>query len=98
MPDTGDAGESPAPEEPSEETSGEAGTEQPGEETTGGEQSTVDDGAAVGDSDALTLLAQAEELFAQAEELLRAGDLGGYQETIRLAEDKVNEAIDALEG
>jgi uncharacterized membrane protein (UPF0182 family) len=98
VPDTGDAGESPAPEEPSEETSGEAGTEQPGEETTGGEQSTVDDGAAVGDSDALTLLAQAEELFAQAEELLRAGDLGGYQETIRLAEDKVNEAIDALEG
>ena len=42
--------------------------------------------------------ARAEELFAQAEELLRAGDLGGYQETIRLAEDKVNEAIDALEG
>jgi hypothetical protein len=51
-----------------------------------------------GEPDALTLLAEAEDLFSQAEDLLRAGDLGGYQEMIALAEAKVAEAIDALEG
>jgi uncharacterized membrane protein (UPF0182 family) len=99
VPDTGDDTESPTNEEPSDETSGdESGAEQPSGEQTGGEQSTVDNGSATGEPSALTLLDEAEALFSQADDLLRAGDLGRYQETIALAKAKVAEAIDALEG
>ena len=56
------------------------------------------DGPATGDgSTALELLDEADRLFVQAEELLRAGDLGGYQATIELARAKVAQAIDALD-
>ena len=92
VPDSGDDTEPPTTGEQGEETSDESA------EQTGGEESVVDDGSATGDPDALTLLAEAEDLFSQAEDLLRAGDLGGYQEMIALAEAKVAEAIDVLEG
>jgi uncharacterized membrane protein (UPF0182 family) len=42
------------------------------------------------------LLLQAEELFAQADQLLRDGDLGGYQETIVRAQAFVQAALDSL--
>ena len=93
VPDSGDDTESPTTGEQGEETSDESTSEQ-----TGGEESVVDDGSVTGEPDALTLLAEAEDLFSQAEDLLRAGDLGGYQEMIALAEAKVAEAIDVLEG
>ncbi|HZI45458.1 MAG TPA: hypothetical protein VFD53_09570, partial [Ilumatobacter sp.] len=93
VPDSGDDTESPTTGEQGEETSDESTPEQ-----TGGEESVVDDGSVTGEPDALTLLAEAEDLFSQAEDLLRAGDLGGYQEMIALAEAKVAEAIDVLEG
>jgi uncharacterized membrane protein (UPF0182 family) len=43
------------------------------------------------------LLSEAEDLFAEADALLRDGDLGGYQETIARAQQKVVDAIAALE-
>jgi hypothetical protein len=43
------------------------------------------------------MLDEAQRLFAKADEQLRAGDLGGYQDTIALAKAKVAEAIDALD-
>ena len=55
-------------------------------------------GDATSGTSALDLRDEAEELFAQADEMLRQGDLGGYQQTIALAKAKVAEAIDALEG
>ena len=97
VPDSGDDTESPADGEPSEDTEGEPTGEQPVDQT-GVEQPPPADGSPAGEPDALALLDEAEALFAQADELLRAGDLGGYQETIALAKAKVTEAIDALEG
>jgi len=43
------------------------------------------------------LLLQAEALFAEADQLLRDGDLGAYQATIRRAEAFVQAAIDSLQ-
>jgi hypothetical protein len=95
--DSGDT-ESPTNGETGSETSGDGSTtEQTSGDQTSGEQSTVDNGSATGEPDALALLDEAQVLFAQAEELLRAGDLGGYQDTIALAKAKVAEAIDALD-
>ncbi|MCH1489070.1 MAG: UPF0182 family protein [Ilumatobacteraceae bacterium] len=42
------------------------------------------------------LLLQAESLFAEADQLLRDGDLGGYQETIVRAEAFVQAALESL--
>jgi len=39
---------------------------------------------------------QAESLFAEADQLLRDGDLGGYQETIVRAEAFVQAALESL--
>jgi uncharacterized membrane protein (UPF0182 family) len=96
--DSGDDTESPTNDETGSETSGDGSTTEPtsGDQTSG-DQSTVDNGSATGEPDALALLDEAEVLFAQAEELLRTGDLGGYQDTIALAKAKVAEAIDALD-
>ena len=91
--DTGDDTQSPTNGEPGSETSSDGSTT----DQTSGEQSTVDNGSATGQPDALALLDDAEELFAQAQEMLTAGDLGGYQKTIDLAKEKVAEAIDALD-
>jgi uncharacterized protein len=97
VPDSGDGTESPTNGEPGEETSGDQSTveQTSGEDT--GEQSTVGNGSATGEADALGLLAEAEDLFSQADELLRAGDLGGYQQTVDLAKAKIAEAVDALQ-
>ena len=43
------------------------------------------------------LLDEAEDLFAEADTLLRNGDLGGYQETIGRAQQKVSDAIAAID-
>ena len=43
------------------------------------------------------LLLQAEALFAEADQLLRDGDLGAYQDTIARAEQFVQAAIDSLQ-
>jgi len=48
-------------------------------------------------ADTAELLLQADALFAEADRLLRAGDLGGYQETIARAETYVQAAIDSLQ-
>jgi hypothetical protein len=97
VPDSGDGTESPTNGEPGEETSGDQSTveQTSGEDT--GDQSTVGNGSATGEADALGLLAEAEDLFSQADELLRAGDLGGYQQTVDLAKAKIAEAVDALQ-
>ena len=82
VPDSGDDTESPTTGEPDEETSGdESTTEQTSERR---RESAVDNGdRATGEPDgARRCSTRPQELFAQAEELLRTGDLGGYQETI----------------
>jgi uncharacterized membrane protein (UPF0182 family) len=48
-------------------------------------------------ADTAELLLQADALFAEADRLLRDGDLGGYQETIRLAETYIQAAIASLQ-
>ena len=48
-------------------------------------------------ADTAELLLQADALFAEADRLLRDGDLGGYQETIRLAETYIQAAIESLQ-
>ena len=97
VPDSGDGAEPPTSEEPDVETSGDQSTsEVPGEST--GDATDDATGDATSGTSALDLLDEAEELFAQADEMLRQGDLGGYQQTIALAKAKVAEAIDALEG
>jgi hypothetical protein len=90
VPDSGDGAEPPTSGAPDEQTSGDESTTEPssGEAT----------GDATGDTSAVDLLSEAEELFVQADEYLRQGDLGGYQQTIALAKAKVAEAIDALNG
>jgi uncharacterized membrane protein (UPF0182 family) len=97
VPDTGDNTESPTAEQPGQETTGDQSS---GEQTSGetsGSQSSSDNGSATGGESPSDLLGEAQDLFAQADELLRSGDLGGYQQTIALAEAKVAEAIDALD-
>ena len=94
VPDSGDDTESPTTGEPGEETSDES-TDRADEWRASRSSTTA---ARPASRTRSTLLAEAEELFSQAEDLLRAGDLGGYQEMIALAEAKVAEAIDVLEG
>jgi uncharacterized membrane protein (UPF0182 family) len=80
------------------EDTGDATGEDTGDDTSGDtSDDTSDDTAPARDATALELLAEADALFVQAEELLRAGDLGGYQQTIELARAKVAQAIDALD-
>jgi len=94
VPDSGDDTESPTNGAADDETSGDQSTTEPSSR----EQSSTDDGTPAVDGSALDLLDEAQDLFDQADELLRAGDLGGYQEMLALAKAKVAEAIDALEG
>ncbi len=85
-PDTGDATDTnDSGEEPSTD-SGES-TDSPALEV----PATPDERATTAE-----LLLQAEELFAQADQLLRDGDLGGYQETIVRAQAFVQAALDSL--
>jgi len=96
VPDSGDGTESPTNEQPGESSGDQSTTEQTSGESSN--QSSADNGTATGASSAIDLLDEAQDLFNQADELLRSGDLGGYQETIALAKAKVAEAIDALGG
>lgn len=98
VPDSGDDNESPTGEQPNDETSGDQSTTEPSGGATGGEGSSVDNGTSGGGESALDLLAEAQDLFDEADDQLRSGDLGGYQETLALAKAKVAEAINALEG
>jgi len=75
------------PDEPATEE-GEAPPE--GEEGTGDLDTAAEEAA--------ELLAEADDLFDQADEALRAGDLATYQERIQEAESLVSQAIDLLEG
>jgi uncharacterized membrane protein (UPF0182 family) len=80
-------------EQPDEEPTGDDGEAQPGE---GDEGETAPSGTAA--ERAATLLEQANDLFAEAEEALADGDLGSYQELNQEAQTRVDEAIDLLSG
>jgi uncharacterized membrane protein (UPF0182 family) len=98
VPDAGDATTSPTNGGSGSETSGEASSsDQTSGEQTGSNQSSGDNGSTTGEPTPLSLLDDAQELFSQADDLLKAGDLGGYQKTITEAKAKVAEAIDALD-
>ena len=94
VPDSGDDTESPTNGAPGDETSGDESTTEPSSD----EQSSIDNGSATGGGSALDLLDEAQDLFDQADERLREGDLAGYEEMLTLAKAKVAEAIEALEG
>ena len=96
--DSGDDTESPATDGTGDDTSDEPSTSLPTDGETTGDQPGADTGTTPGGDSAVDLLAEAQALFDQADELLRSGDLGGYQQTIALAKAKVAEASEALEG
>jgi hypothetical protein len=75
-------------ERPGEEPT-EPGEEQPGEPDAGAIPGTVSEQAA-------ELLAEAEDLFADADAALESGDIGEYQDKTEEGRAKVNEAIDLL--
>jgi hypothetical protein len=75
-------------DEPAEPT--EPGEEPPAEPDTGTPGTVTEQ--------ANQLLAEAEELFAQADAALESGDIGEYQDRTEEARDKINEAIALLEG
>jgi uncharacterized membrane protein (UPF0182 family) len=79
--------------------------EQPDEEPTGDGEAPADEGddgetapSGTAAERAATLLEEANDLFAQAEEALADGDLGEYQDLVLEAQSRVDEAIDLLSG
>ena len=62
----------------------------------GGAAVPVDPTGPTADATASELLAQAEELFSDAEAALKAGDLGLYKEKVDAARDLVAQALDML--
>ncbi|MBI4884051.1 MAG: UPF0182 family protein [Actinobacteria bacterium] len=63
----------------------------------GSEFTPTDPGAPADDATAGELLADAEQLFVEADAALKAGDLGTYQEKVEEARELVQRAIDLLE-
>jgi uncharacterized membrane protein (UPF0182 family) len=99
--DANDGGQSPTGGEPSDTSSTDESSTGSSSDQSSSESSSnsspTGSGGTVSESDALELLSEAQVLFQQADELLRNGDLGGYQQTVELAQQKVTEAIDALD-
>ncbi|MEY4361315.1 MAG: hypothetical protein RL391_621, partial [Actinomycetota bacterium] len=61
-----------------------------------GEPSTPADGAGSASTDPATLLEEAETVFDEADQALRDGDLGLYQEKVSEAQGLIKKALDAL--
>jgi uncharacterized membrane protein (UPF0182 family) len=68
---------------------------EPPEGETDGEGDSGDPGEAIPPGDIASLLAEAEEAFAEAEQALSSGDLTGYAEATERARELVAEALDA---
>jgi len=66
------------------------------EPTDSGEPSTPADGAGAASTDPATLLEEAETVFDEADQALRAGDLGLYQAKVSEAQGLIKKALDAL--
>jgi uncharacterized membrane protein (UPF0182 family) len=66
------------------------------EPTDSGEPSTPADGAGAASTDPATLLEEAETVFDEADQALRDGDLGLYQEKVSEAQGLIKKALDAL--
>ena len=62
----------------------------------GVEATPTDPSAPPDDATAAELLAEADDLFDQAEQALQDGDLGKYQEKIEAARELVQRALDLL--
>src|SRR5690606_9390049 len=75
----------------------EPGTDDPGTDDGTEDPGTEDPGSVPDDATAIELLEQAEELFGEADGLLRNGDLGAYQQTMDEAADLVARALGLLE-
>jgi len=63
----------------------------------GAEATPADPNDSPDDATAAELLADAEDLFADAEQALQAGDLGEYQDKVEAARELVQRAIDLLD-
>ena len=66
------------------------------EPTDSGEPTTPSDGGDTASTDPATLLEQAEAVFDEADQALRDGDLGLYQEKVSEAQGLIKQALDAL--